>query len=634
MTPCGTSRIVKPCLGGSTTLSKIRTGPSFGGLHARLLSLLLAAPLAALASQGEATAPSAESSEGLQLEGRLVAYRDFPFPEVAPGELWRPDLSFSEITTFVPSGTVADFPQAARDLLERSKAMVAAGDGKGAIELLTQHLDQVPEGAAQRAIGEIHLAGSGGVVADDATGRAWIERAARLNPQLYDWLGRTEPDPRTRVHVLSVGLSRGCLACANSLVFAYDSKAPANPRKRKDQPAGPQYLVPPDLRLAYALVATDMGAEAGPVLLSRVLNDQRSQPHDLPAWASQLSAELNRDVKTVLGDAERVSNIGILPGVVYTKLHTGLVPGRLGTAAEHIEAGRWTQAAKTLVFTDARGRYLPRAINLLMTRAPDDPKVIGGPAVMTLALRAAEWGDLDHAAAAALIHKHGYKRMVWRGKRWQTLGEVNNLAAATYLAAGEHAGLMPTEVLQLISSVQGKASATESAARARQCLASASRSRESTLQTWLNCRTDTYRAWAGTNEVDFGVLSDQFFAQLAQTAADNYQSEYNRRVSGAADRIAANELARARPGIDLSNTRVTAIGDMQRRNEAFARANPQNFRNMPSHYKQVEEWRSAFVRQRSRVASGTARDLRDDVAPSGRAESCGVWSLRLMPFCN
>jgi len=615
-------------------LSKIRTGLFFGGLHARLLSLLLATPLAAFAWQGEATAAPGESSAGLQLEGRLVAYRDFPFPEVEPGELWRPDLSFSEITTFVPSGTVADFPQAARDLLARSEAMVTAGDGKAAIELLAQNLDQVPEGAAERAIANIHLAGSGGVVANAATGRDWMERAARLNPQLYDWLGRTEPDPRTRVHVLSVGLSRGCLACANSLVFAYDSKAPINPRKRKDQPAGPQYLVPPDLRLAYALVATDMGAEAGPVLLSRVLKDQRTQPHDLPAWASQLSEELNRDVKTVLGDAERVSNIGVLPAVVYTKVHTGLVPGRLGTAAEHIEAGRWTNAAKTLVFTDARGRYLPRAINLLMAQAPDDPKVIGGPAVMTLAVRAAEWGDLDHAAAAALIHKHGYKRMVWRGKRWETLGEVNDLAAATYLAAGEHAGLMPPEVLQLISSVQGKASATESVSKARECLASASRSRDSTVQTWLNCRTDTYRAWAATDEVGFGVLNDQVFAQLSQAAADNYQNEYNRRVSGAADRIAANELARARPGIDLSNTRVTAIGDMQRRNEAFARANPQNFRNMPSHYKQVEEWQRAFTRQRSRVASGAVRDLRDGSVASGRPESCGMWSLRLMPFCS
>ena len=75
-------------------------------------------------------------------------------------------------------------------------------------------------------------------------------------------------------------------------------------------------------------------------------------------------------------------------------------------------------------------------------------------------------------------------------------------------------------------------------------------------------------------------------------------------------------------------------GDMQRRNEAFARANPQNFRNMPSHYKQVEEWQRAFVRQRSRVASGGARDLRDGSTANARPESCSLWSLRLMPFCR
>jgi hypothetical protein len=108
-----------------------------------------------------------------------------------------------------------------------------------------------------------------------------------------------------------------------------------------------------------------------------------------------------------------------------------------------------------------------------------------------------------------------------------------------------------------------------------------------------------------TDKVDFGVLDDRGVANLSSAAMASYQIEYG-----------------------------PATGSLREKNDTFARANPQNFRNMPRYYDQVQEWERAFVAQRRRVASGGARDAREGQMVQSSARICAIWSLKVMPFCT
>ncbi|NJR20396.1 MAG: hypothetical protein HC777_02265 [Hyphomonadaceae bacterium] len=198
------------------------------------------------------------------------------------------------------------------------------------------------------------------------------------------------------------------------------------------------------------------------------------------------------------------------------------------------------------------------------------------------------------------------------------------------MGIGTSAGTVPAEVHQSLNASVGAdraATARERAARAvgeaRQCLDQAARSNSTTIQSWLNCKSGTFSAWSGTDEVSFGRLDDNFFARLKSSAQAAQQAEYDRRVRVASDRITTAQAQRENPRTDFSGG-VTAAGTLRQQNDDFARLNPQNFRNMPAYYPQVEEWERGYRAQRDRVAAGRPRAGTQTIAVRGSAQTCAI----------
>ncbi|HEY9144903.1 MAG TPA: hypothetical protein VIM90_12835, partial [Arenimonas sp.] len=63
-------------------------------------------PTPGAASDGYVELPQARQLlASLGVQEPVVAYADYPFPEVADGELWRPEADYwQEVTAVVPSG--------------------------------------------------------------------------------------------------------------------------------------------------------------------------------------------------------------------------------------------------------------------------------------------------------------------------------------------------------------------------------------------------------------------------------------------------------------------------------------------------------------------------------------------------
>jgi hypothetical protein len=615
-------------------------------------------------AQDQPPAPAASAAAGLPVVAAppaaaqpvpdflatVVPYKDYPFPSVPRGEVWRPVLSKVAVSTFVPTGNDQLFPQAAKDLLSQARARVAAGDGRGAIELLTSQLDAIPDGAAQEAIGNIYLAGSGGVEKNTALGREWMEKAAEFDPHLFQWLGRTlgdsEEDITLKIHFWSKGLARGCTGCFGSLAklrrkkevqsdFSFDAFFATG--KGRETRVEREKVLPDELLLQYVLYAVDMG--------------DLHALEEVGAFVSRLSVGVGVKKAPMEGIGQAVYDTAVAHAGKDTRgslasawgaaigehLRTGLVPGNLQLALVRLEERNHAAAVNALVTYSRAGRHYPEVANAVMSQVP--PGTVTDAEINMVILRAANAGDVAHVAAAALVLKEGHPLVRWTQQRWEIYrpGPATERSKALWQGYVKHAtraGRMPLPVLHTINNAEAQVSADKAAANARACLAEAAASKSATVLTWLYCRSDTERAWYLTDEVDFGQLNDRLFERLLAVATADYQAEYDRRLRAASDKITRDQVARADPRRDLSNQRITSAGRLREQNDAFARMNSENFRNMPNHHGELERWLRSFNAQRARVAEGRARDLRDATTVRGSAETCALWSLKVMPFCK
>ena len=597
-----------------------------------------------------AVSPAAAVQPAPDFLATVVPYKDYPFPPVPRGEMWRPVLPKLELSTFVPTGDDALFPQAAKDLLAQAQARVAAGNGRGAIELLTSQLDAIPDGAAQEAIGNIYLAGSGGVEKNTALGREWVEKAAEFDPHLFQWLGRTlgdsEEDIALKIHFWSKGLARGCAGCFGGLEglsrskevegeFSFDAFFATG--KGRQTRVEREQILSDELLLHYALYAADMGdlyaLQRAGTWVSRFavgigLKEPSADGTGRAVFDTAL-AHAGKDTKGSLASAWGAA--------IGEHLRTGLVPGNLQLALVRLEQRNLVAAVNALVRYSRAGRHYPEVANAVMSQLP--PGTVTDAEINMVILRAANAGDVAHAAAAALVLKEGYPLVRWNQQRWEIYrpGPATERTQALWQGYVKHAtraGRMPVEVLHTINNAQGQVSAGKAAADAKACVAKAAAAKPATVLTWLNCRSDTERAWYLTDEVDFGHLNDRLFERLLAVATADHQAEYDRRLRAASDQITRNQVARADPRRDLSNERITSAGSLREQNDNFARLNSDNFRNMPNHHGQVEQWWRSFKAQTARVAEGRARDRRDATTVRGSAQTCAQWSMKTMPFCK
>ena len=577
---------------------------------------------------------------------QVTPYKDFPFPDVPRGQMWQPNLAKIASTTFVPTGDDALFTSAQKDILARGKALVDAGNGQGAIDLYEQNLDFLPDGEAMRKIGDIYLAGTGGVAKNTPLGRQWVERAAEHNPHLYNWLGRTlgesEDDTVLKLHFWSKGLSRGCTGCfgllftltrSSEVQGVFDVNRLLVKGTGRETKTVKTKIVPDELLLQYAAYGAEMGDDVALNVLKDLVLKFSVSPKSTKAKVPGIGQALFDAALARLGNDTSAYMEVIWGGAVTDTIRTGLVPANFLLAQQRSAAGNHVGAMNALAMYSSGGRYYPDIANAVMKKVP---RGVGTTAtVNTIAVRAANAGDASHAPAAALILKEGYARIRLANNGWESYrpASVPERTWRAYLRFASQSGQLRPEVNQFINAGASQIAATKANADARACLNRVNTSREKSLQMWLNCRSDTYRAWSLTDEVDFGVLDDLGFDNLSAAATAEHEAEYKRRLDGASARMARNLAERSAPRTDFSGG-VVAAGQLKDHLDQFARLNSQNFENMPRYYDQVQEWKRAYQTQRNKVASGRARDAREGALVRGSATTCAIWSLKVMPFCS
>lgn len=458
----------------------------------------------------EATADGVQSI--LQLDREFIPYEQYPFPVVPHGTLWQLDaFPRMEIDTIVPDSSRRWLPAEVKERLDEVNALLEAGEGSAAISLLQNEL--LPFGISEQDIGNIYLAGKGGIPQDKEKGFEWTAKAAEKNPHLFQWLGRnTQGGQDMRMHYWSRGLSRGCYGCARPLLLAVRKETIGEGRRAITVQSK---IVGPDLALRYALYATEIGDMDGPSLIGQVRGDAISaRTRGAAQQASEETwAELDALEQHPYGAAWAASE----------KVYTGLIPGRILVVAKLIEDERYEDAINALIFNEARGRYHNDVVDALMERA--SPDFFNSQVTNTFALRMYTWGDMRHAAAASIITRDGLAQ--WRRintwKLWQppVHQKANNPTgyqnrqnrAANILQKAQSSPLTPVGITQAISADQAVAQATD-------CLSKAVNYPNPTAygnaRRINGCRRLVDEAWSVSSASDFGLLSDDGFAGLLQ----------------------------------------------------------------------------------------------------------------------
>ena len=589
-------------------------------------------------------AQARELLASLGVQERLVAYADYPFPEVPDGELWRPTAGYwQEVTAVVPSGNSSRYPADARKVLEEAKRLANAGQGAAATALLEHHADEIPDGTAYSYLAWIHQYGKGDQPADQKRAVEYALRLAEFNPAAYRWLGEWQVLPKPqRLHYLSKGLSRGCRGCARWLI---ESKSSG---KRDSW----HYDVPHELRLLYAMFAVEIGDEAGPRLLDTVVVELNSE--NKRRGVQQEMVDL---AATLMQDAYRTAGTNKIHGVrahtyapmVYDRIRSGLIPGDLIEALAQAEAGNPGGAASQLLLNPARGPLFPRVTHRALGKA--SWAQVGEPARLSLAIAAAEWGDPYRWAAAALAERSNLQRVVKsNGKLVVQTGtqaagghdSTRESRADSFTALALATPATPAPIRNLLVNVDSRHAGTKSAGNVRECLERvlASNHPPSMLFT---CEGMITWAWENTSEVDFGILSDEWFARLARQAGD---------LEAAALRQRRNEVVDARLGAlnaqrRAEDQRLAASGYARVPNNsqqaltqaredvawASAGAAARAAREVPSYQGVVEPLHRGFVSKRDGGGAAGANPVRQALADAATTEVCADWGYRYMAEC-
>ncbi|HEY9142422.1 MAG TPA: hypothetical protein VIM90_00110 [Arenimonas sp.] len=607
---------------------------------------LAAGPALAAADNGYVELPEArELLASLGVQGPVVAYADYPFPDVPEGELWRPEADYwQEVTAVVPSGNSARYPEAARKILAEALALANAGQGVAATALLERHASEIPDGMAYRYLAWIHQYGKGDQPADRERAVAYALRLAEYNPAGYLWLGEWQVLPKPqRLHYLSKGLSRGCRGCARWLI---ESKTSG---KGYDW----HYDVPHELRLRYAMFAVEIGDAAGPRLLDSVAVElsakkgERKASRGIAPGTIELAAMLMQEAYRVAG-TDKIYGVRAhtYAPLVSDRIRSGLVPGDLLEALALAEAGDPTKAATQLMHNQARGLLFSRVANRVMKDAT--LAQVGEPARLTLAIAAAEWGDPYRWAAAGLAERNNLGRIVKSGGalKVQNGAGVSEATreerAKSFTALALASPATPAPIRNLLMSVESRTAATRSAGNVRECLerVMASNHPPSMLFT---CEGMITWAWENTNEVDFGVLSDDWFNRLAQQAGAVEAATLRQRRNDAVDarlgalnaerdaedrRLAASGLARV--PLNSQQALTQAREDVAWANQG---ASAQAAKGVPSYQGVIARLHRGFINKRNGGSAAGGDAVRQALNDAATSEVCADWGYRYFAEC-
>ena len=150
-------------------------------------------------------------------------------------------------------------------------------------------------------------------------------------------------------------------------------------------------------------------------------------------------------------------------------------------------------------------------------------------------------------------------------------------------------------------------------------------------------------AWENTDEVDFGVLSDDWFARLSRQASDVEAATLRQRRKDDVDarlgalnaqrdaedrRLAASGLAR----VPLNSQQALT---QAREDVAWATAgsSARAANGLRSDQGVIERLYRGFVERRNRGSAGRSDAVRQAIAEGATAEVCADWAYRYMVEC-
>lgn len=331
--------------------------------------------------------------ETYAIGGPVVSSKAFPFPKVAAGQIWIPDLSWQSATTIVYDSFKA------HNKLHRPKMALSFDDYKKQgrlkeiLPIYDRYAKQSSWGVAELDIGQAYNFGQGGLGKSESKALEWYKRGALEKPIIYYLMGeiyRNSKDPSIKndklaAHFYSKGAARGCGRCAQRMIHMI-----------VDNDKYPSVRFPADAQLRYQVYLNDLGLAYADGWLEDFLTAYKRGP------------EVNAFNIKMFGSKDAPSlETGELAEILHRRIRTGIVPAGCLRVKKAIDAGRLTAAFDTMTsrYWGCHGRFRGQLLAKLIDVSSRDPKTaLTGAVPFYLGQEALKAGQMSFALLAAMTY--------------------------------------------------------------------------------------------------------------------------------------------------------------------------------------------------------------------------------------
>ena len=375
----------------------------------------------------------------------LTPNSEFPFPVIAHGEIWVPDLKWQNLTTMVNVPLWADRDEERPALPLPYDDMLEAGRGQELVDLLIAHTSKSDSGRPELDIFNIYNAGLGGVAKNEAAAWEWFLRAAEKVPDYNKNIGNAyrdgtfgqTPDIMMAAHYWSKGLSRGCHGCGKQLIELHESP-----------PEGVSLPFTEDTHFRYLIFTYDLGEAYVGDKIEQFLKRSGATPEQKALYARALEISLKYPNTT-----------GGLAIALHETYRTGLVLEEMIDYYRTYKSVDWTLSANDLTQWELFGRYRGAAISdLLAWDSSKDEPDINLAAATWLAREAVMAGDISSAPLAAYSYS-GIKSFINYGDAFRSTELDPSVGmVSAYMGAAVQAGFASEAdslALQSLSAANG-----------------------------------------------------------------------------------------------------------------------------------------------------------------------------------
>ncbi|MFK7842753.1 MAG: hypothetical protein AB8B54_10855 [Sphingorhabdus sp.] len=358
------------------------------------LKLVLSLVAATVALTSAAFAQSTtDRRESYAVGAPVMSYGNFPFPKIAPGEIWIPDLTWQSATTIVYDSykeqNEIHLPKTKLTLDEYKKQ----GRLNEVLPIYDRHAKTSPWGIAELKIGEAYNYGQGGLEKSESKALEWYKRGAMEKPIIYYLMGeiyRNSKDPAVKndalaAHYYSTGAARGCGRCAQRMIhmIAENEKYPT-------------VTFPADAQLRYQLYLFDLGYAYSDKWLEDYLDAYKRGPEVTAFNVKMFGSKDPPSLET-----------GELAEVLHKRIRTGFMPSACLRAKKAIDANKMDSAFNTMTsqFWGCHGRFRGQLLaQLVAASSREGEDVLTGAIPFYFGQEALKAGEMSFALLAAMAY--------------------------------------------------------------------------------------------------------------------------------------------------------------------------------------------------------------------------------------